>query len=135
VAVRERGHFGRFAGRRGRGWLDTEWINLAATVASTAALGARPVAWTLADHLRGYLWLRRRAAGWPELAGHALAAAEADDEPQAQATAWLSRGDLDLLAGRFAPAGNGQNGPLPSSVQTDRPPPASPFAGAFDSAR
>lgn len=74
-------------------WLDAERANLVATIRHTAAHGPRPATWLLADTLRGYFWLGMHTRDWTETAQLALAAAEAEGDPQAQAAALLSVGD------------------------------------------
>jgi tetratricopeptide (TPR) repeat protein/DNA-binding XRE family transcriptional regulator len=83
-------------------WLDAEQSNLVAAITHAAAHGPRPMAWLLADSLRGYY--RLRAVDWQTVALSALAAAEADNEPRAQTTAHLSLGRLRARVGRYAEA-------------------------------
>jgi hypothetical protein len=45
-------------------WLDTELANLVAAVRRAAEEGAQPLAWLLADALRGYFWIRRQMEEW-----------------------------------------------------------------------
>ncbi|HEY0803556.1 MAG TPA: BTAD domain-containing putative transcriptional regulator [Pseudonocardiaceae bacterium] len=71
-------------------WLDGERANLFAVIAHAADDGPHPVAWRLADLLRGYFWLRRCTAEWLSAAGDALRAAQADGDQMAQASAWMS---------------------------------------------
>jgi DNA-binding SARP family transcriptional activator len=75
-------------------WLDTETPNLVAAVRHAAEHGPRPLAWLLADTLRGYFWLRVPAASWLEVAEAGLAAAAAEGDLRAHAAAQLSLGDL-----------------------------------------
>jgi tetratricopeptide (TPR) repeat protein len=74
-------------------WLDAERTNLVAAIRHTAEHGPRPVAWLLADALRGYFWLGMHIVDWQDAAQTALAAAEADGDLRAQAAAQLSLGD------------------------------------------
>jgi DNA-binding SARP family transcriptional activator len=82
-------------------WLDAERANLVATVRHTATFGPRPVAWLLADTLRGYFWLRMHPVDWQTVAYAGLAAAEADREPRAQAAALLSLATLQWRQSRY----------------------------------
>ncbi len=61
-------------------WLDAERANLLAAVRHTAAEGPHPVAWLIADALRGYYWLRMHTVDWQTVAQAAQAAAEADGD-------------------------------------------------------
>jgi DNA-binding SARP family transcriptional activator/Tfp pilus assembly protein PilF len=74
-------------------WLDAERPNLVAIVSHAAEHGPRPVAWLLADALRGYCWLRMHTVDWLAVAHAALTAAEADGDLRAQAAAQLSIAD------------------------------------------
>jgi DNA-binding SARP family transcriptional activator/tetratricopeptide (TPR) repeat protein len=78
-------------------WLDTERGNL---VAAIRHAGPRPVAWLLADAMRGYFWMCMRQVDWQAAAEAGLAAAEACGEPRAQAAARLSLADLNFRQGR-----------------------------------
>jgi tetratricopeptide (TPR) repeat protein len=71
-------------------WLETERANLVATTEHFASEGPRPVAWLLADTLRGYFWLRRHGADWLTVAGAGLDAARRGDNRLGQAAAHLS---------------------------------------------
>jgi DNA-binding SARP family transcriptional activator/tetratricopeptide (TPR) repeat protein/DNA-binding XRE family transcriptional regulator len=81
-------------------WLDDERANLVALVLSAAEHGPRPVAWLLADALRGYLHLRMHVVDWLTLARTGLAAGEAEGDERAQAAARLSLGDLHARQSR-----------------------------------
>jgi DNA-binding SARP family transcriptional activator/tetratricopeptide (TPR) repeat protein len=83
-----------------RAWLDAERTNLVAAVRQAAEHGPRPVAWLLADALRGYFWLGMHIVDWQSAALAALSAAEAEDEPRAQAAAQLSLADSHYRQGR-----------------------------------
>ena len=78
-------------------WLDAERPSLVAAVQHAAADGPRPAAWLIADTLRGYFVLRRFPTEWLAIARAGLAAAEADDQPSAQAAAHLSLADLHVV--------------------------------------
>ena len=71
-------------------WLDAERPNLVAAARHAAAHGPRPMAWLLADALRGYFWLQRHTVDWLSVAEGALAAACEDDDQLGQALAHLS---------------------------------------------
>jgi DNA-binding SARP family transcriptional activator len=93
----------RFAGHADAlAWLDAERRNLVAAVRAAVEHGPRRAGCLLADVLRGYFHLRRYAADWLAVADAALAAAEADRDPRAEAaarhslgTAYRCLGDLD----------------------------------------
>lgn len=85
-------------------WLDDERANLVAAVAHAAAHGPRPVAWLLADTLRGYFWLRMHTVDWARACHDALTAAEADGDLRAQAATLVSIGDLHYRQDRHGPA-------------------------------
>jgi len=80
-------------------WLDAERPNLLAVTRQAAGDGPRPVAWRLADALRGYFWLRMHAVDWLAAVSAGLAAAELDGELRAQAAAHVSLGDLHWRQG------------------------------------
>jgi tetratricopeptide (TPR) repeat protein len=82
-------------------WLDAQRPNLLAAVQHTAEHGPRPVAWRLADTLRGYYYLRVYTLDWLVVAGAGLAAAEAGEDLPAQAAAEHSLADLHRRIGRF----------------------------------
>ncbi|TWP52498.1 ATP-binding protein [Lentzea tibetensis] len=73
-------------------WLDAERVNLAAVIHSAAARGHGPVAWLLADALRGYYWLRRSAVDWLAVAQAGLGAAESGEDLRAVSAMHLSLG-------------------------------------------
>lgn len=73
-------------------WLDAERANLVASVRQAADHGPRPLAWLLADTLRGYFWHHRHMVDWLAVAHAALTAAQGADEPQAQAVAHRNLG-------------------------------------------
>jgi DNA-binding SARP family transcriptional activator len=75
-------------------WLDAERPNLLAAVRHAAEQGPRPLAWLLADSLRGYYWLRMHTVDWLAVAHAGLAAAQADRHRRAQAAAHLSIADV-----------------------------------------
>jgi tetratricopeptide (TPR) repeat protein/DNA-binding SARP family transcriptional activator/DNA-binding XRE family transcriptional regulator len=75
---------------RALAWLDAEQPNLLATITHTARHGPHPVAWRLADALRGYLSFRAHAVDWLTVARAAEAAAVTAADPMAQAAAHLN---------------------------------------------
>lgn len=84
-------------------WLDDERANLVAAVSHAAHHGPHPVAWLLADTIRGYFWLRMHTVDWARAAHDALIAAEADGDLRAQTAALVSIGDLHHRQGRHQP--------------------------------
>src|SRR5262249_12887801 len=66
-------------------WLDAERENLVAAATQAAEQGPRPVAWRLADALRGYFHLRMHTVDWLAVAGAGLTAAQLDGDLAAQA--------------------------------------------------
>jgi DNA-binding SARP family transcriptional activator/tetratricopeptide (TPR) repeat protein len=81
-------------------WLDAERRNLVAAIRHGAEHGPRSSAWLLADALRGYFWLGMHIVDWQSAAHAALAAADAEGNPLAQAAAQLSLGDSHYRQGR-----------------------------------
>ena len=84
-------------------WLDLEAPNLLAAVRHAADHGPRPLAFLLADTLRGYFWLRVPAA-WQDVASAARSAAVAEGDLRAQVAAALSLGDLHWHRTRYPAA-------------------------------
>jgi DNA-binding SARP family transcriptional activator len=87
-----------------RQWLDAERANLVAAVRHAADYGPHPVAWRLADALRGYLYLGTHLVDWLAVATAGLAAARADDDRPGQTAAHLSLAALEFLHGRYGEA-------------------------------
>jgi len=85
-------------------WFDAERANLVAAVAHGARHGPRRPAWLVADAMRGYFSLRGHLADWLAVAQAALAAAEAEGDPRAQAAAHLNVADGDRTRSRYADA-------------------------------
>ncbi|OXM51934.1 AfsR family transcriptional regulator [Amycolatopsis alba DSM 44262] len=85
-------------------WLEAELGNLVAVVEDAARSGPLPVAWLLADTLRGYFWMSLRQVEWRAAAGAALSAAEEDGDPRARAAARFSLADLSFRQGRYREA-------------------------------
>lgn len=90
--------------RQALAWLDAERANLLAAVQHTAEHGPRPVAWLLADALRGYFWLRMHTIDWLAIGHAALVAAEAENDLRAQAAAQLSLADAHLCQNQYRQA-------------------------------
>ena len=75
-------------------WLDTQRANLVAAVCHAAEHGPQPLAWLLADALRGYFWLRMHIVDWRITAHAALSAAETHADERGQTAAQFSLGDM-----------------------------------------
>jgi DNA-binding SARP family transcriptional activator/tetratricopeptide (TPR) repeat protein len=85
-------------------WLDAERANLVAAVRHAAEHGSQPVAWLLADALRGYFWLRRHCTDWLVTARAGLAAATDAGDDRARAATRLSLGTAHHAMGRHPEA-------------------------------
>ena len=85
-------------------WLDAERANLVAAVQHAAEYGPRPLAWLLADTLRGYFWEHRHMADWLAVAHAGLAATAGEGDRQAQAAAQRSLGLAYQSLGDYARA-------------------------------
>ncbi|GGP66606.1 SARP family transcriptional regulator [Saccharothrix coeruleofusca] len=85
-------------------WLDSERGNLVATIRHAASAGPEPVAWLLADALRGYFWMCTRRVEWLAAGEAGLAAAEAAGDPRARAATRLNLADLHFRQGRYRQA-------------------------------
>jgi DNA-binding SARP family transcriptional activator/tetratricopeptide (TPR) repeat protein len=85
-------------------WLDSERGNLVAAVREAARTGPRPMAWRLADALRGYFWKSMRRVDWLATAEAGLAAVEGTGEHRAGAATRLSLADLHFRQGRYRQA-------------------------------
>ncbi|MDI1465379.1 BTAD domain-containing putative transcriptional regulator [Catellatospora sp. KI3] len=95
----------RFASHvEARAWLDAQRHDLVTSVRHAADTGLHTCAWSLADGLRGYLWLGMHTTEWAEVATVGLAAAQADGHQRAEAAARLSLGALHWRRERFAGA-------------------------------
>jgi DNA-binding SARP family transcriptional activator/tetratricopeptide (TPR) repeat protein len=82
-----------------RGWVATEWDNLAAAQRHAAAHGPRAMAWQLADALRNHLYLARSRSQRLSVAETGLAAALAEHDQLGEAA---MRYYLGLLRYRMA---------------------------------
>jgi tetratricopeptide (TPR) repeat protein/transcriptional regulator with XRE-family HTH domain len=87
--------------QRASAWLADELPGLVAAVVRAQEVGPRPMAWLLADALRGYFWLNRSVVDWLAVGRAALAAAQAGGEPVAEAAAWLSLADAHQAGGGY----------------------------------
>jgi hypothetical protein len=85
-------------------WLDAERPNLLAAVQHANRHGPKPIAWLLADTLRGYFYLRREFVDWFTLANTALAAVDPRQQPQAAAAAHFSLGTAHYGRNQYATA-------------------------------
>jgi tetratricopeptide (TPR) repeat protein/transcriptional regulator with XRE-family HTH domain len=74
------------------GWLEVELANLAASVNHAAEYGPYPVAWQLADGLRGLFNLRLHRREWFDVASAGLTAARRGADERAQAAMHHSLG-------------------------------------------
>ncbi|WDZ85875.1 AfsR/SARP family transcriptional regulator [Micromonospora cathayae] len=85
-------------------WLDAHRHNLVAVARHAAHRELHTFAWSLADALRGYLWLGMHTTEWSEVARIGLSAARADRHEQAEAAARLSLAALHWRLERFPEA-------------------------------
>jgi tetratricopeptide (TPR) repeat protein len=83
-------------------WLDAERGNLLAAIEHAAEHGPHPTAWLLADTLRSYFWLRMHTVDLSHATDAALRAAEADDDPRAQAITLLSLSNIHFCRRDYA---------------------------------
>jgi tetratricopeptide (TPR) repeat protein len=83
-------------------WLDAERPNLTAAIRHAAEHGPAPMAWQLADALRGYLWIGQHVGEWLATAHHGLQAAQASAHRPAEAAMHGNLGTLYLRLGEYA---------------------------------
>jgi DNA-binding SARP family transcriptional activator/Tfp pilus assembly protein PilF len=83
-------------------WLDAERPNLTAAIQQAAEHGPVPMAWQLADALRGYLWIGQHVGEWLATAHHGLQAAQASAHRPAEAAMHANLGTLYLRLGEYA---------------------------------
>jgi len=83
-------------------WLDAERPNLTAAIRHAALHGPAPMAWQLADALRGYLWIGQHVGEWLATAHHGLQAAQASEHRPAEAAMHANLGSLYLRLGEYA---------------------------------
>ncbi|WP_051367356.1 AfsR/SARP family transcriptional regulator [Hamadaea tsunoensis] len=80
-------------------WLVVEQPNLAAAVAYADRAGLSSFAWSIADTLRGYFWIRRDLHAWTAMAETGLAAATSAASTTGQAAMHVSLGVARRAAG------------------------------------
>lgn len=85
-------------------WLEAEWENLIAAVASAAAHGRARFAWLLADVLRGYVWLHMLGDDGVRMSRAAYAAASDAGDPLGMASSALALGCALMRSNRLAEA-------------------------------
>jgi tetratricopeptide (TPR) repeat protein len=85
-------------------WLETERPNLVAAIQHTAGHGPYPVAYHLADALRGFYLLRSYAVERLAVAHAGLTAAQADQDIRAEVTAERSLGNAWLQQNQYPKA-------------------------------
>jgi DNA-binding SARP family transcriptional activator/tetratricopeptide (TPR) repeat protein len=85
-------------------WLQLERPNLVATVHYASEHGPAPVAWLLADRLRGYFWISRQMADWLASSEAGLATATTHRDLPGQAACHLSLGIAQRSLGRHRSA-------------------------------
>ncbi|GGU64176.1 AfsR/SARP family transcriptional regulator [Lentzea flava] len=83
-------------------WLDAERPNLTAAIRHAADHGPAPMAWQLADALRGYLWIGQHIGEWLATAHHGLQAAQRSGHRPAEAAMHANLGTLYLRLGEYA---------------------------------
>ncbi|MGW0504386.1 BTAD domain-containing putative transcriptional regulator [Micromonospora sp. NPDC003241] len=103
-AVPARGHLRFTSHVDALAWLDAERHNLVAATRHATRQELHTLAWSLADALRGYLWLGMHTAQWSEVARLGLSAARAARHDQAEAAARLSLAALYWRLERFSEA-------------------------------
>jgi tetratricopeptide (TPR) repeat protein len=84
-----------------KAWLDTERPNIVAATRYAAEYGPQPVAWQLAETLRGYFWHNRYTIDWFTVAQAGLSAATAEGEPRVQAVAHQGLGQVHHSVTRY----------------------------------
>jgi DNA-binding SARP family transcriptional activator/tetratricopeptide (TPR) repeat protein len=82
-------------------WLDDERANLVAAVRMATANGVTPMAWLLADAMRGYFWIRRAMADWLEVAECGRSAAVAYGDQAGEAACQTSLGVARRSIGEY----------------------------------
>jgi tetratricopeptide (TPR) repeat protein len=82
-------------------WLDAELPNLAAATVHAAAEGPRPMAWLIADAMRGYFWTRRHLTEWLAVAGAGLRAATHEGDAAGMAANHIGLGSAHRCTGRY----------------------------------
>jgi tetratricopeptide (TPR) repeat protein len=82
-------------------WLDAERSNLVAMCQQAGRAGFHPMAWRLADAMRGYLHMRRFSVDWAAVAEVGLAAATVERDDRALAAVHLNLASLHFSHGRY----------------------------------
>jgi DNA-binding SARP family transcriptional activator len=82
-------------------WLDAERANMVAAIQHAAEQGPRPVAWLLADTLRGSFWQRGDTVDWLAAIHAGLAAAVRDGDLKAQAALKHSLGNTHMVLAQY----------------------------------
>ncbi|WP_157748191.1 AfsR/SARP family transcriptional regulator [Micromonospora echinaurantiaca] len=82
-------------------WLDAERRNLVAATVHAARSGPRAAAWRYADALRGYFDQRRHRNDWLTVARAAAAAARADGDALARASAYHGLAQVHFCLGSY----------------------------------
>jgi DNA-binding SARP family transcriptional activator len=85
-------------------WLEAERPNLRAAVEYAAGHGSHPAAYRLAHVLNGFYILRSYPVEWSAVATAGLAAAQADQNPHAEAVGELGLGGLCVRQGEYGRA-------------------------------
>ena len=85
-------------------WLDDHRPALVAAVSHAADRGPCPVAWLLADALRGYFFQTRHTVDWLQIARTGLAAAIREGDLQAQAAMEFNLGTAECGLGQYSSA-------------------------------
>jgi DNA-binding SARP family transcriptional activator/Tfp pilus assembly protein PilF len=86
----------------GLAWLRTELPQIISVVEHAAAKGPRPLAWTVADQLRGYFFSTRLTNEWFATGTAGLAAAQQAGDRRAQAAMYQTLGQASWSIGDFA---------------------------------
>ena len=102
-------------------WLDAERHNLVAAVTQGCQEGPRRLAWSIADGLRGYYYLRLFTVDWLAVGRAALGAAQRQSDDQAEAAAHLSLADLRWRQGDYAAADTAYDQAIRHAAQADWP--------------
>ncbi|MER7004533.1 BTAD domain-containing putative transcriptional regulator [Dactylosporangium sp. NPDC000555] len=82
-------------------WLDTELPEVVSIIEHASRQGPRPLAWTLADKLRGYFFSTRQATQWFATGKAGLSAAQQAGDRRAQAAMYQTLGQAHWSIGEF----------------------------------
>ncbi|GGK66411.1 SARP family transcriptional regulator [Sphaerisporangium melleum] len=83
-------------------WLEAERHNVNAAVRHALRHGFRPLAWLMADRIRGYHNLSRNMVDWIATARTALTAARFEGDRRAMASAFLNLAHVNYCLARYA---------------------------------